>query len=148
VYHKDSPAPLPLLLKSGFFANLFGISFDNDKYTTENNETKEHVRAIAVAEYTSFFGYGPIFSTYLNRQPDVTNVLRRTLPYNTATRIAQTMSDILQSSINIRSTEASSITGIDLPIPALFNGIIAAQMPDESTWSNVYSHDANCATII
>jgi hypothetical protein len=148
VYHKDSPAPLPSPITSGLFANLFGISFDNNKYTAENNETKEHVRAIAVAEFTSFFGYGPNFSTYLNGQPDVTNVLRRTLPYNTATRIAETTSQILESSINIRSNEASSVLGVDLSISALFNGIIGDQMPDESAWCNAYSHDVSCAAII
>jgi hypothetical protein len=117
-------------------------------YNAENRETKEHVRAIAVTEYTSFFGYDLDYLAYLNGQPDVTEVLRRTLPYNTATRIAETTSHILKSSINIRSEEASSISGVDLSIPALFNGIIGDQMPDESAWANAYSHDLNCATII
>jgi hypothetical protein len=54
VYDQDSPAPLPSSATSGLFGNLFGISFDNIKDTAENRETKEHVRAIAVAEYTSF----------------------------------------------------------------------------------------------
>jgi hypothetical protein len=61
----------------------------------------------------------------LKGQPDVTEVLRRTLPYNTAARIAKTTSRILESSINIRSKEASFGSGVDLPIPALFDGIIA-----------------------
>jgi hypothetical protein len=90
VYDQDSPAPLPSSATSGLFGNLFGISFYNIKYTAENRETKEHVRAIAVAEYTSFFGYDPNYSAYLNGQRDVTEVLRRTLPYNTATQIAET----------------------------------------------------------
>jgi hypothetical protein len=124
VYNKESPAPLPSLTNSGLFGNLFGISFDNEKYTNENKETKEHVRAIAVAEYTSFFGYEPNYSTYLNGQPDVPIILRRTLPRNTATRIAETASHILDSSINIRSKAASSVSGINLSVSAMFNGII------------------------
>jgi hypothetical protein len=117
-------------------------------YNAENRETKEHVRAIAVTEYTSFFGYDLDYLAYLNGQPDVTEVLRRTLPYNTATRIAETTSHILESSVNIRSEEASPTSGVDLSIPALFNGIIGDQMPDGSAWANAYSHDLNCATII
>jgi hypothetical protein len=124
------------------------ISFDNIKYTAENREMKEHVRAIAVAEYASFFGYNPNYSAYLNGQPYVTEVLRRTLPYNIATQIAETTSHILEWSINIRSEEASLASGVDLSIPVLFNGIIGDQMPDESAWANAYSHDLSCATII
>jgi hypothetical protein len=148
VYHQDSPAPLPSSNISGLFGNLFGISFDNQKYTAENTETKELIRAIALAEYTSFFGYDPNYSTYLNGQPDVTQVLRRTLPYKTAAHIAETTSHILESSIHLRSEEASSTSGVDLSIPALFNGIIADKMPDESAWADAYSHDVCCATII
>jgi hypothetical protein len=54
VYHQDSPAPLPLSNISGLFGNLFGISFDNKKYTTDNIETKELIRAIAAAEHNCF----------------------------------------------------------------------------------------------
>jgi hypothetical protein len=54
VYDQDSSAPLPSSATSRLFGNLFGISFDNIIYTAENRETKEHVRAISVAEYTSF----------------------------------------------------------------------------------------------
>jgi hypothetical protein len=68
VYNTNSPAPLPSSVKSGLFSNLFGISFDNTKYTAENNETKEHVRAVAVAEYTSFLA--------------TTQIIRRTLMGN------------------------------------------------------------------
>jgi hypothetical protein len=86
--------------------------------------------------------------TYLNGQPDVTEVLRRTLPYNTAARTAQTTSHILESSINIRSEEASFGSGVDLSIPALLNGIIADRMPNESAWADAYSHDESCVRII
>ena len=121
VYHKDSPAPLPSSTNCGPFGNLFGISFANDRYTAVNNETKEHVRAVAVAEYTSFFGYDANYSTYLNGQPDVLPLLGRTLPYNTATRIAETTSLLLESSINIRSEEASLLSGVDLSVPAFYS---------------------------
>ena len=133
---------------SGLFGNLFGISFANHKYTTENIQTKEHIRAIAAAEYTSLFGYDPNYLTYLNGQPNVTHVLRRTLPYKTAAQIAKTTSHILELSINIRSEEASSIAGVELSIPALLNGIITDQMPDESAWADAYSHDVSCTAII
>jgi hypothetical protein len=50
----------------------------------------------------------------------------------------------------IRSEEASSISGINLSIPVLFNGIIAYQCPTNQPgpMADAYSHNVSCATII
>jgi hypothetical protein len=66
IYNKDSPAPLPSLTKSGLFGSLFGISFPNLHYQADNKETKERIPAIAITEYTSFFGYDTNYLAYLN----------------------------------------------------------------------------------
>jgi hypothetical protein len=66
VYHKDSPAPIPSQTNIGLFDSLFGISFANPNYNASNNESKELIRSISIAEYTSLFGYNN-YSSYLNR---------------------------------------------------------------------------------
>jgi hypothetical protein len=71
-----------------------------------------------------------------------------TFPYNTAVQIAETTSRIIESSIASRREEASSINGVDLSIPALFNGIIADQLPDALAWNDAYKHDTCCSNII
>jgi hypothetical protein len=48
----------------------------------------------------------------------------------------------------MRSKLAASALGINSSIPAMFNGIIADQMPDESAWAIAYSQDIGCSTII
>jgi hypothetical protein len=74
--------------------------------------------------------------------------LRRTLPCRTASQISETTNSLLQSSIQDRSRLASEDSGIDLSIPALFNGIIADELPDKSAWKAAYDNDASCAMII
>jgi hypothetical protein len=78
----------------------------------------------------------------------VTTALRRTLPCRTVTRIVRDTNNLLRRSIHQRSEHASHSTGADLSIPALFNGIIADQLPDESVWKYAYGKDKCCATII
>jgi hypothetical protein len=95
IYHKDSPAPLPSTSRIGLFSSLFQITFPNPIYTATNTEIKERIRAIALTEDTSCFGYGPNYSTYLNEQPDVITALRRTLPCRTASRIVEAANHFL-----------------------------------------------------
>jgi hypothetical protein len=71
VYHKDHPGPLPSETITGLFGSLFGISFPNLVYAADNEQPKESIRATALAEYTSLFGYDNNYSAYLNGQPDV-----------------------------------------------------------------------------
>jgi hypothetical protein len=114
VYHKDHPGPLPSETITGLFGSLFGLSFSNLAYTADNEQPKESIRAIAIAEYTSLFGYDVNYSTYLNGQPDVVIALRRTLSCRTASQIAETTNSLLKLSINERSRLASEESGIDL----------------------------------
>ena len=149
VYCKDSPAPIPSQTNNiGLFGSLFGISFANPNYSASNNESKELIRSISIAEYTSLFGYDNNYSSYLNRQPDVSNILRRTLPSNTAHRIIETADNILQASSLARQSIASEASGFDLSIPALFNGVIANELPDASAWATAYNQDRLCASMI
>jgi hypothetical protein len=149
IYHKDSPAPLPSTSRIELFGSLFGITFPNPSYTGTNTERKESIQAITLTEYTSCFGYGPNYSTYLlNGQPDVITALRRTLPCRTASRIVEAANYFLRSSINQLSIEASKSTGVELSIPAMFNGIITDELPDELAWKTAYSNDPCCAAIL
>jgi hypothetical protein len=148
IYHKDSPAPLPSTSRIGLFGSLFGITFPNPSYTATNTERKESIRVIALTEYPSCFGYEPNYSTYLNGQPNVITALRRTLPCRTASRIVETANYFLRSSIDQRSIGASKSTGVELSIAAMFNGIIADELPDKSAWKAAYSNDPCCAAIL
>jgi hypothetical protein len=50
VYHKDSPAPLPLSATSGLFGNLFGISFDTSnapQKTQKQKSTSEKLQLLS-----------------------------------------------------------------------------------------------------
>jgi hypothetical protein len=58
-----------------------------------------------------------------------TKVLRRMLPNNTVTQIAKIASHILDLSIHTRSKAASSASGIDLSISAMFKGILMGKQP-------------------
>jgi hypothetical protein len=110
--------------------------------------TKERIQAIAITECTPFFGYNTNYLAYLNGQPNVTTSLRRTLPCRTITWIVKATNSLLRRSIDQRSKQTSHSTGVDLSIPALFDGIIADQLPDESAWKSACNNDQCCSTII
>ena len=148
-YQVDSPAPLPSLNRIGLFGSLFGISYPNNNYTVINAEPKESIRAISLTEYISCYGYDSNYSSYLTGQPNIIHALRRTLPCRTVQHIAAESAHFsLRSSIDRRSIHASNTTGVDLFIPARFNGIIADQLPDESAWRTAYENDESCNAIL
>jgi hypothetical protein len=63
-------------------------------------------------------------------------------------RIVDTVHNVLRSNLDQRCETVSAFTDLDLSIPALFNGIIRDNMPDDSAWKESYSSDENCAKLI
>jgi hypothetical protein len=104
---------------SGFLSQI--------KVRKKKTTRQESIQAIAITEYMSFFGYDPNYLVYLNDQPDVITALQRTLPCRTVMQIVKTTNNLLMMSIDQRSEEATHLTGVNLSIQALFNGIITDQ---------------------
>ena len=148
VYHRDYPAPLPTSFTIGLFGGLFGVAFHNPKYTTENNEPQHCIRSISLFEYTTLFGFSNEYSIYLSTQPDVIALLARTTPSRTMAQIVNIVHALFRSNLDSRCETVSASTDLDLSIPALFNGIIRDNMPDDSAWKFAYRHDENCARLI
>jgi hypothetical protein len=109
---------------------------------------RESFWAIAITEYMSFFGHGPNYLAYLDRQPYVITALLRTFPYRTARRIVDATNSLLRMSIDQRIKEVSHLMGFDWSIPALFNGIITDQLHNGSAWKTAYNNKECCTTII
>jgi hypothetical protein len=64
------------------------------------------------------------------------------------TAITTKLQEIITIPINALLTAQAERYDIDLSIPALFNGIIATDLPQDGAWSLAYQSDENCRNII
>jgi hypothetical protein len=65
-----------------------------------------------------------------------------------ASRIIEAANYFLRLSIDQQSIKASKSTGVKVSIPAMFDGVIADELPDKSAWKAAYSNDSWCAAIL
>jgi hypothetical protein len=148
VHHKDHPAPSPTSLTIGLFGGLFGVSFHNPKCTPENNEPQHCIRSISLFECTTLFGFNHEHSIYLSTQPDALVLLARTTPSRMMSQTVNIVHSLFRSNLDSRCETVSASTDLDLSIPALFNGTIRDDMPDDSAWQFACRNDENCARLI
>jgi hypothetical protein len=138
IYDRDYPTPLPTSNQVGFFGPLFGIMFQ-DQATNQ-----QLVRAIAIAEYVTTFGYAPSFNTAVCQTLHNPCLLQQMIPARTMSAVA----DMLQELVHIPSvtslTNQSERYDLDLSVSALFNGVISTNLPQDDDWSRAYMSNDNC----
>jgi hypothetical protein len=142
IFDQGYPAPLPSDNQEGFFGPLFGIAFHD---TILN---KALVRAISYAEYVSTFGYDSSFNTAVSKTLQNPCLLKQTLPARTMAAITNHLELLLTKPMHTLLTTQAERYDVDLSVPALFNGIISTELPNDHTWTIAYEADKNCRRIM
>jgi hypothetical protein len=143
IYDRDYPAPLPSSNQAGFFGPLFGVTFVDP---TSNNTL---IRAISIAEYISTFGYNASFNTIICQTLQNPIILRQqSIPARIMTAVANCVQEILASPMHTLLCEQAERYDIDLSVPALFNGIITTELPNDEAWTQAYQNDKGCKQIM
>jgi hypothetical protein len=142
VMHRDYPAPPPNSNESGIFGNLLDIYFPtNPLYSPTNQEPAKKIRSVAMSEYIDMYQFSNNFSDYISQQPEVSAIMRRTLPARTISVIARQVHHKLFQSLLDRQEAAVQHYGVKISVSTLFNGVIRDELPDESAWTAAYQAD-------
>jgi hypothetical protein len=103
---------------------------------------------IVIAEYISTFGYDASFNTIVCQTLQNPIILRQSIPARTMTAVANHVHEILALPMHTLLCEQAERYDIDLSVPALFNGIITTELPNDEAWTQAYQNDKSSKQII